>query len=483
MTDHTAYDNPLITRYASRRMVELWGPQRKHSTWRRLWLALAEAQMELGLPAADGSPRIRPAQIEGFRKHLDDIDFAAAAGHEKRLRHDVMAHIHALGDVAPGVRDIVHLGATSCYVTDNADLILMREALGMLRDALVGVIAGLAEFARTHRDLPCLGYTHFQPAQLTTVGKRASLWCYDFVLDLENLETRIATLRFRGAKGTTGTQASFLELFRGDHAKVVALDLLVARKMDFDDVIPVTGQTYTRKIDSFVVDAISGIAQSASKTASDWRLLAHEQEWDEPFEVSQVGSSAMAYKRNPMRSERVCSLARYVMGLPAMAAQTAGNQWLERTLDDSAIRRLVIPQAFLGADAILRLVLNVVAGMQVNPAVIARNVARSLPFMATENILMAGVAAGGDRQELHERIRQYSHEVTAEVKQGAERNNLLDRLAADPAFAGIDLATVLEPRRYVGRAPEQVDEFLAGVVEPICRRYPTLLTQSAEVNV
>ncbi|MBX7104155.1 MAG: adenylosuccinate lyase [Gemmataceae bacterium] len=483
MTDHTAYDNPLITRYASRRMAELWGPQRKHSTWRRLWLALAEAQMELGLPAVDGLPRIRPAQIEELRQHLDDIDFAAAAGHENRLRHDVMAHIHALGEVAPGVRDIVHLGATSCYVTDNADLILMREALGLLRDALVGVIAGLAQFARTHRDLACLGYTHFQPAQLTTVGKRACLWSYDFVLDLENVESRIASMPFRGAKGTTGTQASFLELFRGDHAKVVALDRLVARKMGFDSVIPVCGQTYTRKIDSFVIDAVSGIAQSASKTASDWRLLAHEQEWDEPFETSQVGSSAMAYKRNPMRSERVCGLARYVMGLPAMAAQTAGTQWLERTLDDSAIRRLVIPQAFLGADAILRLVLNVVAGMQVNPAVITRNVAWSLPFMATENILMAGVAAGGDRQELHERIRQYSHEVTAEMKQGAERNNLLDRLAADPAFAMIDLATVLEPRRYVGRAPEQVDEFLAGVVEPIRLRYPTLLSQSAEVHV
>ncbi len=484
MTDPLPYDNPLVTRYASRPMVELWGPQRKHATWRRLWLALAEAQHELGLTADDGAtPRITPEQLAELRAHLDDIDFARAAEHERRLRHDVMAHIHTLGEVAPLSRPVVHLGATSCYVTDNTDLLLMREGLGMVRDKLVGVIDALARFAERWKDLPCLGYTHFQPAQLTTVGKRATLWCYDFVLDLHEIEHRLGALRFRGAKGTTGTQASFLTLFRGDHAKVRQLDECVARKMGFDAVYPVTGQTYSRKVDTQVVAALAGLCESAHKFGTDLRLLAHEQEVEEPFEAEQVGSSAMAYKRNPMRAERICSLARYVLGLPAVAAQTAATQWLERTLDDSAARRLYLPQAFLGTDAVLRLLLNVCNGLEVHPAQIAQHVRRALPYMATENLLMAGVARGGDRQELHEVIRRHSHAATAELKAGAAENPLVQRLQADPAFAGVDVAAELDPARHVGRAPQQVEEFLAEVISPIRRRFPNLLNQGGQVDV
>jgi adenylosuccinate lyase len=484
MPDPLAYDNPLLTRYASRPMAELWGPQRKHSTWRRLWLVLAEAQHELGLTADNGvTPRITPEQLAELRAHLDDIDFARAAEHERRLRHDVMAHIHTLGEVAPRSRPIVHLGATSCYVTDNTDLLLMREGLGMVRDRLVGVIDALVRFAEQWKDLPTLGYTHFQPAQLTTVGKRACLWCYDFVLDLHEIEHRLGQLRFRGAKGTTGTQASFLALFRGDHAKVRQLDALVARKMGFDAVEPVTGQTYSRKVDRQVLDALAGLAESAHKFGTDLRLLAHEQEIDEPFEAEQVGSSAMAYKRNPMRAERICSLSRFVLGLPPIAAQTAATQWLERTLDDSAARRLYIPQAFLGADAILRLLLNVANGLEVHPAVIARHVAEALPYMATENLLMAAVARGGDRQELHERIRRHSYEATAALKAGAAENTLAQRLQADPAFASVDLAAELDPARYVGRAPQQVEEFLAEIITPIRQRFPQQLNQGSRVDV
>lgn len=484
MADHVAYDNPLITRYAGREMVNRWGPQRKFSTWRRLWLALAEAQAELGLTTDDGkTPRIRPDQLAELRQHLDDIDFAKAAEYEKRFRHDVMAHIHTLGDVAPGCRDILHLGATSCYVTDNTDLILMRESLQAVRDQLVGVIDGLARFAERHRDVACLGYTHFQPAQLTTVGKRACLWCSDFVMDLEEIERRLAGMKFRGAKGTTGTQASFLALFRGDHAKVIELDRRVAAKMGFEKVYPVTGQTYSRKVDSQVLDAVSGIAQSAHKAATDWRLLAHEREWDEPAEAGQIGSSAMAYKKNPMRSERVCSISNWVMGLPSMAAQSMSNQWLERTLDDSAARRLYLPQAFLGADAIAKLLLNVIGGMTINPAVIAHHVSEELPFMATENLLMAAVAGGADRQTVHERIRLNSQEVTSNLKDGSGRNDLIERLMVDPAFALVNFADVLNPTHYVGRAPEQVAEFVNDVVKPIRSRYPSLLNQSSIVQI
>jgi len=483
MTTPSVYDNPLITRYASREMAELWGPQRKFSTWRRLWLALAEVQAELGLRAADGSPRIKPKQLEELRQHLDDIDFVKAADHEKRLRHDVMAHIHTLGDVAPNCRDILHLGATSCFVTDNTDLLLVRNALEYVRDKLVGIIDQLGRFAIDYKDLACLGYTHFQPAQLTTVGKRATLWCYDFVLDFREVESRLANLQFRGAKGTTGTQASFLTLFDGDQAKVKELDRRVAAKMGFAETIPVSGQTYSRKIDGQILATLSGVAQSAAKFATDMRLLAHEQELDEPFEAEQIGSSAMAYKRNPMRSERICSLARFVGGLGPMADQTAANQWLERTLDDSAARRLYIPQAFLGVDAILRLVLNVVSGMKPNPAIIANHVAGSLPLMATETILMAGVARGGNRQQLHERIRQASHEVTAKFKTGQPTPGLIAILQGDGAFAGLDWTMILDPRQFVGRAPEQTREFVEGVVDPIRRQYPSLLGQSADVHV
>ncbi len=478
------YDNPLVTRYAGRAMAELWGPQRKFSTWRRLWIALAEAEHELGLRADDGvTPRIRQTQIEELRAHTDDIDFRRAAEHEKRLRHDVMAHIHTYGEACPGARDIIHLGATSCYVTDNTDLILLRDGMALLRDRLAGVLADLAQFARTWRGLPTLGFTHFQPAQLTTVGKRACLWCYDFLLDLHELEHRLANLRFRGVKGTTGTQASFLALFHGDHAKVRELDRLVARKMGFDEVYPVTGQTYSRKVDSQVLDVLSGVGQSAHKFGTDLRLLAHRQEVEEPFEAEQVGSSAMPYKRNPMRAERMCGLARFLMALPASAAETAATQWLERTLDDSVNRRLTLPQAFLTADAVLRLASNIASGLVVSPGVIGRNVEAALPFMATETILMAAVARGGDRQHLHERIRQHSHAVTAQLKTGGAHNDLLNRLQSDPAFAGLDWHDVLDPGQFVGRAPQQVEEFLSEEIEPVLRRFAHLTERDNQLTV
>lgn len=482
---HLLYDNPLITRYATREMAERWGPRRKHRIWRQLWLALAEAEHELSLLADDGkTPRIRPEQLNELRAHLDDIHFDRAAHHEKKLRHDVMAHIHALGEVAPLSRDIVHLGATSCYVTDNTDLILMRESLEDLCGKLAAVIVALASFAKRWRAEPTLGFTHFQPAQLTTVGKRACLWCYDLMMDLHELDYRRENMKFRGAKGTTGTQASFLALFRGDHEKVKQLDRLVAEKMEFDEVFPVTGQTYSRKVDSQVLDALSGLGQSLHKWGTDLRLLAHRQEIDEPFETDQVGSSAMAYKRNPMRAERMCSLARYLMGLPAMAANTHATQWFERTLDDSAVRRLYIPQAFLAADGALRLALNIARGLIVNVPIIARAVADALPYMATENLMLAAVARGADRQEVHECIRRHSHAVTAGMKEGSlTSRDLIARLQNDPAFKGIDIAAELQPIKYVGRAPEQVDEFIEREVEPIRQRYPDATSGSAEVTV
>ena len=478
------YDNPLVSRYASREMATLWGPQRKFSTWRRLWVALAEAQLELGLRADDGvTPRITPAQIEQLRAHVEDIDFARAQLHERRLRHDVMAHIETYGEVCPEAHGIIHLGATSCYVTDNTELILLREGLRLLRDRLVGVIDALAQFAARWRDRATLGFTHFQPAQLTTVGKRACLWCYDFVLDLHELEHRLDTLRFRGVKGTTGTQASFLALFHGDHERVRQLDLLVARKMGFEAVHPVTGQTYSRKVDSQILDALSGVGQTAHKFGTDLRLLAHRQEIDEPFEAEQVGSSAMAYKRNPMRAERLCGLSRFLTSLSVSAAQTAATQWLERTLDDSVNRRLTLPQAFLTTDALLRLALNISSGLVVNPEVIERHVAAILPYMATENILMAAVAHGGDRHQVHECIRRHSHAVTDALKAGADKNDLLERLQADPLLAKVNFAAVLDRGQFIGRAPQQVDEFITEVIEPIRQRYRHLLGQTAEVVV
>jgi adenylosuccinate lyase len=484
MTENQVYDNPLVTRYAGPQMAELWGPARKFGTWRRLWLALAEAEHELGLLAEDGvCPRIRPEQLAEMQAHLDDIDFARAAEHERRLRHDVMAHIHAFGEAAPGARGIIHLGATSCYVTDNTDLLLMRQGLIYVRNRLVGVIDALARFAERWRDQATLGFTHFQPAQPTTVGKRACLWCYDFILDLHEVEHRLDTLRFRGVKGTTGTQASFLALFHGDHEKVKRLDRLVAEKMGFKDVYPVTGQTYSRKVDSQVIDALSGIGQSAHKYGTDLRLLAHRQEVEEPFEAEQVGSSAMAYKRNPMRAERMCGLARFVTSLAVSAAQTAATQWLERTLDDSVNRRLTLPQAFLAADGVLRLALNITRGLVVHPEVIGRNMDQVFPYMPTENILMAAVARGGDRQALHERIRRHSHAVADQLKAGGRKNDLLQRLRDDPAFAGVDFDRVLAEGYFVGRAQEQVDEFIAQEVQPVRDRYRHIGETDSEVTV
>jgi len=437
---------------------------------------LAEAEAELGLP-------IRAEQIAELKQHVDDIDFAAAERHERRLRHDVMAHVYAYGDVCPTARPIIHLGATSCYVTDNTDLMLLRAGLEMVRERLLAVIDGLAKFARQHRALPCLAFTHFQPAQPTTVGKRACLWAYDFVLDLAEIEFRLANLKAHGSKGTTGTQASFLALVDGDHAKVRRLDELICRKIGFAESYAVTGQTYPRKIDSQVLAVLSGISQSAHKMATDLRLLAHRKEVEEPFEKEQIGSSAMAYKRNPMRSERICSLARFVMSLESSAAATAAVQWLERTLDDSANRRLVLPQSFLATDAVLILCQNVTNGLVVYPRVIGANLQAELPFMATENILMAAVAAGGDRQDLHERIRQHSLAAAAVVKNEGGRNDLMDRVAADPAFAKVDLTCVLDPAQFVGRAPQQVDEFLAELIEPIRAKYGDNLKSDADVRV
>jgi adenylosuccinate lyase len=470
------YENPLISRYASATMARLWSDQRKFSTWRRLWVALAEAEHELGLG-------VSAEQVAELRAQVDNIDFAAANQYERRLRHDVMAHVHAYGDVCPTARPIIHLGATSCYVTDNTDLLLMREGLQLLAARLATVIDRLANFAVEYRELPCLGFTHLQPAQPTTVGKRACLWAYDLVLDLEEVEQRIAGLKARSIKGTTGTQASFLQLFGGDHAQVRKLEQLVAQKMGFASSYAVTGQTYTRKVDAQVLDTLSGIAQSAQKTATDMRLLQSRKELEEPFEADQIGSSAMAYKRNPMRSERICALARFVISLQSSAAQTVATQWMERTLDDSANRRLVIPQAFLAIDAILLLYQNIASNLVVYPQVIARHLQEELPFMASENILMAAVARGGDRQDLHERIRRHSQAAGEVVKREGRPNDLLERLAADSAFAGVDLTATLDPRQFVGRAPEQVTEFVAEQIEPIRQRYQNAARQDADVRV
>jgi adenylosuccinate lyase len=470
---HDVYDNPLISRYASQTMCRLWSARRIHTTWRKLWVALAEAEHELGLP-------ITEAQIAELKNAVEDIDFDRAAQYERELRHDVMAHVHAYRDRCPNAGGIIHLGATSCYVTDNTDLILMREGLQLLRSRLVTAIDALGIFAARNRDLPGLGFTHLQPAQPTTVGKRATLWCYDLVLDLEEIEHRLASLRFRGAKGTTGTQASFLALFDGDHAKVEALDRRVAEKMGFAQSYPVTGQTYSRKIDAQMLAALSGIGQSAHKAGMDLRILQSRKEIDEPFETKQIGSSAMAYKRNPMRSERMCSLSRFAISLASNAEQTAATQWLERTLDDSANRRLSLPQAFLAIDAILILYRNILDGLVVHPKVIEKNLRDELPFMATEEILMAGVRAGGDRQVLHERIRIHSQESARRVKDEGEPNDLFDRLKSDPAFASVDLHSALDARQFVGRAPQQVDAFVRDVVEPIRTKYASELKRATE---
>src|SRR3954464_472120 len=472
---HEIYENPLISRYASREMATLWGDQRKFSTWRRLWVALAEAEAELGLS-------VTAEQIVELRAHTDDINFDAAQQYERKLRHDVMAHVHAFGDVCPAARPIIHLGATSCYVTDNTDLILIRESLQMVAQRLAGVILALAEFAKKYRDLPTLSFTHLQPAQPTTVGRRACLWAYDLALDLAEVEHRVSTLKARSVKGTTGTQASFLELFGGDHAKVRQLEKRVAEKLGFDSSYAITGQTYSRKVDAQVLDTLAGIAASSHKAATDLRILANRKEIEEPFEKEQIGSSAMAYKRNPMRSERICALARFAMNLSGNAGETHATQWMERTLDDSANRRLVIPQAFLAIDAILILYQNVATGLVVYPQVIAKHLREELPFMATENILMAAVAAGGDRQTLHERIRQHSQAAAAVVKEQGGANDLIARLKADKSFAAADIDAAVDPAKLTGRSVEQVDEFLTETVGPLRERYESV-SAADEVRV
>ena len=465
------YESPLSSRYASPEMLYIFSADKKFTTWRRLWIALARAEMQLGLP-------ITQAQIDEMEAHKDEINYAAAARYERQLRHDVMAHIHAYGDLCPGAMPIIHLGATSCYVGDNTDVILMREGLLLLQKKLVNLIDRLTKFAMQYRDLPTLGFTHFQPAQLTTVGKRAALWANELVMDLEELNHRIDTLQFRGVKGTTGTQASFLELFGGDHEKVRALEKLVSAEMGFEKVVPVCGQTYSRKMDANVLATLSAIAQSAGKFATDLRLLSHLKEMEEPFQDKQIGSSAMPYKRNPMRCERICSLARYVIADAMNPAFTAYNQWFERTLDDSANKRISIPEAFLAVDAILEIYLNVTDGLKVYPKVIERHLREELPFMATENIMMDAVKRGGDRQALHERIRVHSVAAGKVVKEEGGQNDLVDRIAADPAF-GLTKEEILahmDPKAYIGRCEAQVEEFSALVVDPIRAQWASLLT-------
>ena len=477
MTDD-GYRSPLETRYASPGMRRLWGEPHRIGMWRRVWLALAESQRELGLDISDR------ALVE-MRANLDTADLAKAAEYEKGFRHDVMAHIHHFGDQAPAARPIIHLGATSAFVTDNADVLVIREGLRLLLGRLLGLLASLEAFARAHAALPCLAYTHFQPAQLTTVGKRATLWMQDFGLDVEEIVHRLETIRLRGCKGTTGTQASFLELFKGDHAKVRELERRIAARLGVPRVFPVTGQTYSRKGDSVILDTLSGVAQSAAKLATDLRLLQHEGELLEPFEKDQIGSSAMAYKRNPMRAERICGLARFVLSLSANAAHTAATQWLERSLDDSANRRLTLPEAFLATDAVLILVGNIAAGLEVREAVIRKHVDEQMPFMATERWIMLGVEAGGDRQAIHEIIRQNSL-ATAEAVSRGEPNRLLERLAADHAFAKISPARLrneLDPTRYTGRSREQVGEFLEEYLRPLVARATPLAANAERVEV
>ncbi|MFC1781655.1 adenylosuccinate lyase [Planctomycetota bacterium] len=470
------YVSPLVERNASKEMAELFGGQKKFSTWRRLWLELAKAQKKLGLD-------IKQGQISQMAKNLDNINFKKAARYEKEFRHDVMAHVYTFGDAAPKAAPIMHLGATSCYIGDNADLIIMREALELIAGKLAAVINLLGKFAKQYRSLATLGFTHYQPAQLTTVGKRATLWCYEFVMDLQEIEHRLETLPFRGVKGTTGTQASYLELFDGNHSKVKQLDKTVADAFGFKKNCAVTGQTYQRKIDTLIVNCLAYVAQSAHKMCNDIRLLANLKEVEEPFEKTQIGSSAMAYKRNPMRCERTTALSRFVISLASSPAMTASEQWLERTLDDSANKRVVIPEAFLAVDGILQILINVTGGLVVYPKVIAGRVAAELPFMASENILMAAVKAGGNRQQLHEKIRLHSQAAGAQVKQFGKPNDLINRLKADIDFTKVDFARVLDPKYYIGRSPQQVDEFIRAVVTPICKKYRKGLTKKVELDV
>lgn len=477
LKDASNYQSPLAARYASRAMRELFSDQRKFTTWRELWIALAESEQELGLEITD-------AQLDAMRATRDQLDLEAATKYERELRHDVMAHVHAWGDQCPEARPILHLGATSCFVGDNTDLVILREGVRLIRKQVVSVIANLAAFARENRAVPTCGYTHFQPAQATTVGKRACLWIQDLLGDLADLDHAEEAIRFRGVKGTTGTQASFMELFEGDSAKVRELDRLVTEKMGFARTFAVTGQTYPRKLDFRVCQALVSVAQSAHKFATDLRLLAHKREVEEPFEKKQIGSSAMPWKRNPMRSERICSLARIVMEALGNTAHTAANQWLERTLDDSANRRLSLAEIFLGTDAVMSLYLDVSAGLVVHEPVVKRNLDFELPFLATEHLMMEAVKAGGDRQDLHERLRLHARAASEAIHAGQD-NPLRELVAADPAFSNLnmDLDALLDGSRYVGRAPDQVDEFLADEVAPVLEQHSELVGAQGEVFV
>ena len=472
------YTSPLSERYPSKEMQYLFSPDMKFRTWRKLWIALAEAEKELGLA-------ITQEQIDQLKAHAEDINYDVAKAREKEVRHDVMSHVYAYGQQCPDAKGIIHLGATSCYVGDNTDLIIMREALTLVKKKIINTIASLAKFADTYKDLPTLAYTHYQAAQPTTVGKRTTLWLNDLVMDLQDLEYVLDSLRLLGSKGTTGSQASFMELFEGDHEKCKALDQKIADKMGFPGCYPVSGQTYSRKIDSRVLNVLAGIAQSAHKFSNDIRLLQHMKEVEEPFEKHQIGSSAMAYKRNPMRSERMAALANYVMSDAMNPQLTAATQWFERTLDDSANKRISVSEAFLAVDGILELYINVSNGLVVYPKVIEAHLMAELPFMATENIMMDAVKAGGDRQELHERIRVHSMEAGKVVKEQGKPNDLLDRIAADPAFhiTKEALQKALKPENYVGRAPQQTTEFLSGVIKPILSANEALLGLTAEINV
>ena len=472
------YVSPLSERYASREMQYIFSPDMKFKTWRRLWIALAETEKELGLP-------ITQEQIDELKAHAEEINYEVAKERERMVRHDVMSHVYAYGQQCPKAKGIIHLGATSCYVGDNTDIIIMREALLLVRKKLLNVMAELAKFADAYKNQPTLAFTHFQPAQPTTVGKRATLWLQELCLDLEDLDHVLGSLKLLGSKGTTGTQASFLELFDGDHEKCRQADAMIAEKMGFSSCYPVSGQTYSRKVDTRVINVLAGIAQSAHKFSNDIRLLQHLKEVEEPFEKTQIGSSAMAYKRNPMRSERMASLADFVMSDMMNPMLVASTQWFERTLDDSANKRLSIPEGFLAVDGILDLYLNVVDGLVVYPKVIEKHLMAELPFMATENIMMDAVKAGGDRQELHERIRQLSMEAGRNVKEQGLDNNLLELIAADPSF-GLsldDLKKAMDPARYVGRAPRQVEEFLEEVIKPVLAENKELLGVKAEINV
>ena len=472
------YQSPLSERYASKEMQYIFSPDMKFRTWRRLWIALAKTQQELGLDITD-------EQIEELKASQDNINYDVAKAREAKVRHDVMAHVYAYGQQCPKAKGIIHLGATSCYVGDNTDIIIMRKALFLVKKKLVNVIACLSEFAMKYKDLPTLAFTHFQPAQPTTVGKRASLWLLELTMDLEDLEYIISQLKLLGSKGTTGTQASFLELFDGNHEKCKEADQRIAKKMGFEDCYPVSGQTYSRKVDSRVLNILSSIAQSAHKFSNDIRLLQHLKEVEEPFEKNQVGSSAMAYKRNPMRSERIASLSRYVMADVLNPAMTAATQWFERTLDDSANKRISVAEAFLAIDGILDLYLNVVDGLVVYPKVIEQHLVAELPFMATENIMMDAVKAGGDRQELHEKIRIHSMEAGRMVKAYGKKNDLLERIAADESFGMTmeQLESVMKPENFIGRAPQQVEEFISNDVEPILEKNAGLLGIKAEISV